>query len=45
MSDHDDTEARDDLCPHCGGQGQVFIDDEPKFCLPCEGTGQTPEPD
>lgn len=30
----------DDTCPTCGGQGQVWIDGVPHFCLPCEGTGR-----
>lgn len=29
----------DDTCPVCGGQGQVWFDHEPHFCLPCKGTG------
>ena len=29
----------DGRCPVCDGQGQVFLNEEPTFCLPCEGTG------
>jgi DnaJ-class molecular chaperone len=35
----------DDTCPVCAGQGQVWVNGEPHFCLPCEGTGHVLAPD
>lgn len=39
------TDQPDDVCPACGGDGQVFLDGEPYFCLPCKGTGQIADDD
>lgn len=38
-----DDETDDDetyTCPHCGGEGQIFLSGEPHMCFPCDGTGQ-----
>jgi DnaJ-class molecular chaperone len=32
------------ICPHCCGEGQIFLDGQPYLCVPCDGTGTVSVP-